>query len=208
MQLFLLMGLLAFALLGIAYLTWRFKSIARLRQTMGRPFAQLAHGCLAAAGACKQAYEKSRAWSETYVVVRLVYLFVALGIFLGDYSISRLRGATLMGMVVQTISWLPLENFAGLLWLLVPALIGSAAVELLGVVPAGWRLFTQVKQVPTLLRLALAGLTGLLFCVIQVKGAETRTHRPTRKNRYISMNRRHRGKFLTFSFSLWYFIRG
>jgi hypothetical protein len=55
--------------------------------------------------------------------------------------------------------------------LLVPALIGSAAVELLGVVPAGWQLFTHVKQVPTLLRLALVGLTGLLFCVSLVVSA-------------------------------------
>jgi hypothetical protein len=79
-------GLLALALLVIAYLTYRFRAIARLRQTMARPFTRLSHACDSAAASCKQAYEKSGAWSETYVVVRLVYLTVALLVFLGDYS--------------------------------------------------------------------------------------------------------------------------
>src|SRR2546429_9582008 len=83
------LGLLIVAILAIAYLTWRFRSIARLRQWLGRPFTMLAHACLVGADACKQAYEKSLTWSETVVIVRLVYLCIALLVFLGDYSISR-----------------------------------------------------------------------------------------------------------------------
>ena len=83
-----------------------------------------------------------------YVIARLLYLLIALAVFLGDFPLTRLRGAALFGIPVANRGNLPLDIVNGLLWIAVPILCWAAAWDLWEQMPESWRLLPRLKLNP------------------------------------------------------------
>jgi len=79
------------------------------------------------------------------VIMRLLYLALAICLLLGELPLTRLRSAYLFGLLVTNLK-LPLDVFTGLLWILIPAMWGVLLLETVGLVPIGVSLFPNMHQ--------------------------------------------------------------
>src|SRR2546425_11603 len=67
----------------------------------------------------------------------------------------------------ENASWLPLDSFSGLLWLCVSALWGIVLLDLIDLIPPGWRLIPverlskPVRIIATLLALVLFAVSAI-----------------------------------------------
>jgi hypothetical protein len=121
--------------------------------------------CLHGSLACKNHLESAVEWPpKANVIARIVYLVVALFVYAGDFALSRLRSAALFGVVAGKLAWLPLDTFSGLLWLCVSALWGIVLLDLIDLIPPGWRLL-PVERLSKNMRLTATLLALVLFLV-------------------------------------------
>ena len=165
MTILFIIGITLLALLALSLLARRFEKAANGLRWLARPFSIVGWVCLHGSLACKNHLESASEWPpKANVIARIVYLVMALFVYAGDFALARLRSAALFGVTAGKLAWLPLDTFSGLLWLCVSALWGIVLLDLIDLIPPGWRLL-PVERLSKNVRLAATLLALVLFVV-------------------------------------------
>ncbi len=160
-----IIGITLLALFALSLLARRFEKAANWLRWLARPFSIFGWACLQGSLACKKRLDNALEWPpKANVIARIVYLVVALFVYAGDFALARLRSAAFFGVTAGKLAWLPLDNFSGLLWLCVSALWGIVLLDLIDLIPTGWRLL-PVERLSKIVRLIATLLALVLFVV-------------------------------------------
>ena len=156
------------ALFALSQLARRSEDAPGTLRLLARPFTLLGQAFQQGATTCREHLKSALEWPpKANVIARLVYLALALSVFAGDFALARLRSAAFFGVRAEKLSWLPLDSFSGLLWLCVSALWGIVLLDLIDLIPPGWRLIPverlskPVRIIATLLALALFAVSAI-----------------------------------------------
>jgi hypothetical protein len=170
--------LLTLALLLILFLlAWRFQIVRSIAAWFAQPLVVLAIASFRLAQACKSGCVRPHrrngitTGEEDYapvitIISRLWLLLVSLSIFIGDFPLTRLRGAALFGLQVVSLGQLPLDIVTGVLWVFVPVLFGQVLLEMAGLVPRGVHLFPPVRMLMRWIIGSIAALFLLLAIIV------------------------------------------
>jgi hypothetical protein len=165
MTILFIIGITLLALFALSLLARRFEKAANGLRWLARPFSIIGWACLHGSIACQKQLENALEWPpKANVIARVVYLVVALFVFAGDFALARLRSAAFFGVIAGKLAWLPLDTFSGLLWLCVSALWGIVLLDLIDLIPPGWRLL-PVERLSKIVRLIATLLALVLFVV-------------------------------------------
>ena len=165
MTILFIIGITLLVLFALSLLARRFEKAANGLRWLARPFSIIGWACLHGSLACKKQLDTAVEWPpKANVIARIVYLVVALFVFAGDFALARLRSAAFFGVTAGKLAWLPLDTFSGLLWLCVSALWGIVLLDLIDLIPDGWRLL-PVERLSKYVRLAATLLALVLFVV-------------------------------------------
>jgi hypothetical protein len=188
----LLIGCIVAALVALFFLASRFEVAAAGLLRLSRLSNLIGWVLRITAQACKQtgaailpkslrAGESDTEQSDThslvsYVIARVLYLGVALAVFIGDFPLTRLRGVALFGIPMTNNGSLPLDIVNGILWIAVPILCWATVWDLWEQMPESYRIFprlqpsthslVKVAQVSFRLLFALASLGFLILAII------------------------------------------